>query len=89
MKRSYKRKIKIWWRIPELNLIENSEAKNLIFNTMQIASQAMKIYQNIHEDPHYYRMLWLFCDANKGIYVYNYMVANVNDSRVVYHAELI
>lgn len=89
MKKRRIKKIKIWWRIPNISDISNVEARKLIYRTMQIASDASKIYLGTNEEPHHFRTCWFITDIDKGIFVYNYIVAKLNDPRVKYYAQLI
>lgn len=89
MKNIRAKKIKIWWRVPNISEISNVEARILIYRTMQLASEALSLYQGINEEPHYFRTCWLLTEADKGIFVYNYMVAKLNDHRVRYYAQLL
>ena len=83
-----KKLMKIWWKIPNLDDIPTSEARELIYRSMQIASDAIYRYNNILEEPNYFRTFWLMTEADKGIQLINFMIGKMNDTRVQYFAEL-
>ena len=88
MKKPRIKLIKIWWKIPNLNEIPNDEAKDLIYRSMQIASDAFYHYNDILHEPTFFRSFQILTHADKGISTCNYMIGKMNDPRVKYFAEL-
>lgn len=83
-----KRFMKIWWKIPNLDDIANSEARELIYRSMQIASDALYRYNGVLEEPSYFKTFWLMTEADIGLKMFNYMIVKMDDDRVKYFAEL-
>lgn len=88
MKKHKKKLIKVWWKIPNLDQIPNADARDIIYRSMQIASDATYYYDNILREPNFFRSFELLTDADKGIRIYNYMIGKMSDDRVKYFAEL-
>ena len=83
-----KRLVKIWWKIPNLDQIPNTEARELIYRSMQLASDATYFYNSVLREPTFFRSFELLTDADKGICMYNYIIGKMDDDRVKYFAEL-
>jgi hypothetical protein len=83
-----KRLMKIWWKIPNVEELASAEARDLIYLSMQIASDAYYHYNNVLREPIFFRSFELLTDADKGISIYNYMIGKIHDDRVKYFAEL-
>jgi hypothetical protein len=88
MIRNKYKKVKIWWKIPDLTTIPNNEARELIYRTLCAASDAYYRYYNILEEPTYFKSFWLTADLEKSMGIYNFMIGKVNDPRVQYFAEI-
>lgn len=88
MKKNRIKKIKIWWKIPDLNNIPNDEARDLVFKTLRVASIAFYKYHNKMEEPSYFKSFWISTEASIGIQMYNFIVGQVADERVQYFAEM-
>ena len=88
MKKPKKKLIKIWWKIPNLDEIPTNEARELIYRSMQIASDALYHYNGVLEEPNYFRTFWLMTEADKGVQMVNYLIRRMNDARIEYHAEI-
>lgn len=80
--------MKIWWKIPNLDNIPNDEARELIYHSMQIASDAVYHYSGVAHEPNDFRTFQFVTGADKGIKIANYMIGKMNDPRVRYFAEI-
>ena len=88
MKKPKKKLIKIWWKIPSIDDIPTNEARELIYRSMQIASDALYYYHGVLEEPNYFRTFWFMTEADKGIQMVNYLIKRMDDPRIEYHAEV-
>lgn len=88
MKQNRTKKVKIWWRIPDLEEIPTEEARELIYRSMQVASDAFYYYNEKMEEPNFFKTFWLITEADRGVQMLNYMIRRMNDSRVKYFAEV-
>lgn len=88
MKKPRIKLIKIWWKIPNIEDLPSTKARDLIYRSMQIASDAYYNYNNVLREPTFFRSFELLTSAEKGLNVYNYMIGKMNDPRVIYFAEL-
>lgn len=55
MKQNRTKKVKIWWRIPDLEEIPTEEARELIYRSMQVASDAFYYYNDKLEEPNFFK----------------------------------
>lgn len=82
------KKVKIWWKIPDLDKIQRDEACDLIYKTMSAAADTFFLYYNVREDPNVFKTFWFYSETEKAIAICNYMIGKVNDPRVHYYAEI-
>ncbi len=88
MKKQKKKLIKIWWKIPALSDLPTNEARELIYRSMQVASDAYYYFMGVSEEPNYFRTFWFMTEADKGIQMVNYIIGRMKDDRVQYFAEV-
>ena len=82
------KRVRIWWKIPDLETIPTEEARELIYRSMQIASDAFYLYNGVLEEPNYFKTFWFVTEASKSVQLLNYILYRLNDPRVKYFAEL-
>ena len=56
LRRAKKKKVKIWWRIPDLDNLPTSDARDIIYRSMVVASIAFQEYHNVKEEPDFFRI---------------------------------
>jgi len=88
MKQNRVKKVKIWLRIPDLEEIPIEEARELIYHSMIVASEAHHRYNGKLEEPNFFKTFWLITEADHGVQMLNYLIRRMNDNRVKYFAEI-
>lgn len=88
MKHPRKKMMKIWWKIPNIDDIPTSEARELIYRSMQIASDAVYHYSGAMHEPNDFRTFQFVIEADKGFKITNYMIGKIKDERVKYFAQI-
>jgi len=88
LRRAKKKKVKIWWRIPDLDNIPTSDARDMIYRSMVVASIAFQEYHNVKEEPDFFRTFWIMTEAEHMPGMLNFIKRQMNDQRVHYFAEV-
>lgn len=88
LKRARKKKVKIWWKIPDLDTIPTNEAREIIYRSMVVASMAFQEYHNTKEEPDFFRTFWIMTEADNMPGMLNFIIRQMNDERIKYFAEV-
>lgn len=88
MKKKRAKRLKIWWRFPDIESIPAHEGRDLIYRSLCVASDAFHKFYGILEEPTYFRTCWTAIDLDKGPSMLNYMIGKMNDPRIKYFAEI-